>query len=400
MKNLKITVMPIVLSLILITGILGLFQGYAEVNAESVSIVPEVSMHPVTSQLQSQIVLTPTKDNTILNPDGTLSNGQGPQLFVGRTNNNVTDGTVVRGLLAFDIANNIPAGATIDSVSLRLNVSKAGSDDARTIKLFKLSADWGEGASLDNPGGGQIWADAQTNDATWSHRFFNSTTWATMGGDFIATPSSTQTVEGTGVYTWETTSQMVADVQNWLDDSASNYGWIIKMDDETTLKTAKQIDSVQNATAANRPMLIIDYTPAPSVPSLSLSKSADNSTPSQGDIVTYTIIAANTGGADATGAVVSDVLPDGLSLTGTITLDPPTSGTVGTLPTLVSDLGISAGTKITITFATVISTGLTTGTTLTNTASITTTEIVTSSSDIAVIQIGLKTLFLPLILKP
>ena len=33
-----------------------------------------------------------------------------------------------------------------------------------------------------------------------------------------------------GFYNWGSTQQMVADVQMWLDDPSSDFGWLVKAD--------------------------------------------------------------------------------------------------------------------------------------------------------------------------
>ncbi len=62
------------------------------------------------------------------------------------------------------------------------------------------------------------------------------------------------TMSGIGQYTWSST-QMVADVQSWLDDPASNFGWLV-LGNETTIATAKRFDTRESASP---PMLTIQY---------------------------------------------------------------------------------------------------------------------------------------------
>ena len=124
-------------------------------------------------------------------------------------------GELRRGVLAFDIAGNIPVGSTILGVTLSLNMSRTADNTARTIELHKLLADWGEGTSV-APGEEGDGAPATTNDATWRHRFFDTIFWTTEGGDFSATVSASQSVGAVGMYMWSS-SQMVADVQSWLE---------------------------------------------------------------------------------------------------------------------------------------------------------------------------------------
>src|SRR5205814_8485784 len=138
----------------------------------------------------------------------------------------------------------IPPGSTILGVTLSLNTSRTASDTPRNVELHKLLADWGEGTSV-APGEEGDGAPATTNDATWRHRFFDSVFWTTQGGDFSATVSASQSVAGTGQYTWSST-QMIADVQSWLDNPGSNFGWLV-LGDETGGATAKRFHNRESA---------------------------------------------------------------------------------------------------------------------------------------------------------
>jgi hypothetical protein len=197
--------------------------------------------------------INPIKDNTLYQYDpaeGDVSNALGNHFFAGET----AQGELRRGVLAFDIAGNIPAGSTILGVTLSLNMSRTGSDTSRNVELHKLLADWGEGTSV-APGEEGDGAPATTNDATWRHRFFDTIFWTTEGGDFSATVSASQSVGTVGVYTWSS-SQMVADVQSWLDNPATNFGWLV-LGDESDILTAKRFDTRESASP---PVLTIQYT--------------------------------------------------------------------------------------------------------------------------------------------
>jgi hypothetical protein len=201
--------------------------------------------------------ITPSKDNTLYEYDpaeGDHSNGAGFHFFAGENGM----GELRRGVLAFDVAGTIPAGSTITAVSLTLNMSMTPAG-AETVELHKLLADWGEGTSHAPMGEGDG-APATPNDATWRHRFFDMIFWTNEGGDFSATVSASQSVGGTGQYTWSS-PQMVADVQSWLDDPASNFGWLV-LGDETTIATAKRFDTRESASP---PILAIQYIPRPRV---------------------------------------------------------------------------------------------------------------------------------------
>jgi hypothetical protein len=202
------------------------------------------------------IVLGPSKDNTLYESStGDISNGAGSYFLAGETNG----GLIRRGAIAFDIADNIPAGATINSVSLRLHMSQTMSG-AATVQLARLSADWGEGTSNADLSPGQG-ASATTGDATWVYRFYDTDSWTNSGGDFATTVSAFTSVSSVGAYTWGSTTTMVSDVQGWLDTPSSNFGWIV-LGDEGEAGTSKRFDSKENPTSADRPALTIDYTSA------------------------------------------------------------------------------------------------------------------------------------------
>ncbi len=211
-----------------------------------------------TFELYGQTTFSPSKDNTLIqNTTGALSNGANPSFFVGRTNS----AGARRGLLAFDLSS-IQPGSTVTSVTLKLNMTRS-MVGAQNIALRRVSADWGEGTSSDLSGGGGGGSSSTPGDATWIHRFFNTTMWSTAGGDFSSTVSASLSVNNIGAYTWESTPEMVADVQGWVNDPSTNFGWIL-IGNETTRST-KQFASRQNSNAANRPVLTVTFIPPTSV---------------------------------------------------------------------------------------------------------------------------------------
>jgi spore coat protein A len=199
------------------------------------------------------ISINPSKDNTLyeyVDPPGDRSNAVGDHFFAGVT----VDDLIRRGVLAFNIAGSIPPGSTITSVSLTMNMSRTSLITAQTIELHKLLADWGEGTSNANANEGQG-APATTNDATWRHRFHPTIFWTTQGGDFSGTVSASQSVGDIGTYSWSS-SQMVTDVQSWLDNPANNFGWLV-LGNESDIQTAKRFDTRESTSP---PVLTIEYT--------------------------------------------------------------------------------------------------------------------------------------------
>jgi hypothetical protein len=222
-----------------------------------------ISLGAITGPARADlIILEPVRDNTLYeSATGALSNGAGAQFFAGKT----ATGKIRRGLLAFDVASAIPADSTIVSAKLTLFVSQASGPDV-TISLHRVLADWGEGASSAGDGGGGGGAPAQPGDATWLHTFWDDQFWSQPGGDFDPLVSAATVVGGINFYTWNSTPQLVADVQSWLDDPASAFGWLVK-GDESMNQTARRFESREQDLADFRPKLEIEYqaVPAPGV---------------------------------------------------------------------------------------------------------------------------------------
>ncbi len=199
------------------------------------------------------VVIAPMKDNSIYDESGALSNGQGPGLFAGRTN----DSFHRRALLKFNVAAAIPPGSTITAAELRLYVSQANAA-AVPVDLHRLLADWGEGTSV-APGNGGTGTAATAGDATWTHRIFSATPWTTPGGDYAAGPSATVTAAGIGSTASFSSAGVIADVQSWLDTPAQNHGWIL-IAQTPQVGQARRFDSREFPDAARRPALEVTFT--------------------------------------------------------------------------------------------------------------------------------------------
>ena len=204
------------------------------------------------------VQLSPSKDNSIYE-EGPLSNGSGIHLFAGKTGESGAS-NYRRALIQFDVGSSIPAGSTIDSVTVTLHVSRFPVEDGTNLRLFglhRMTADWGEGAS-DAPDAEGRGDAASSGDATWTHRFHPDQSWDVEGGDFNFFASATAEVSGIGSYDWSS-SQLVEDVQGWLDNPQSNFGWILI--GPNTDRTARRFDSRENPDTAVRPLLTVSYTP-------------------------------------------------------------------------------------------------------------------------------------------
>ena len=210
------------------------------------------------------VILNPSQDNSIYSENNN-SNGAGP-LFSGRTNT-VPAVVLRRALVAFDLTS-IPSGSTVDSVTLSLTQLRSRAATAEIYGLHRVSAAWGEGTSN---GIGQG-AAPTPGDATWNFRQFSTTnplSWTTPGGDFAATSGIATIGTANNTYTFSSQLGLVADVQNWVNTPASNFGWILMPENETDNRDAREFGSRESA-LNQRPTLTVNFTAVPEPGSLIL----------------------------------------------------------------------------------------------------------------------------------
>lgn len=208
------------------------------------------------------------KVSTIFENQPENSIGRGPAVFVGGD----SSGSPRRGLMDFNVAANIPAGATIVSADLTMYVgmvagADTGTPDAtpRTIELHRIIGDWAHG-----PTGYGVQVISGTDQGfpaippspTWNdRRYLQNQPWTTPGGDFSPTVSASTVVGSTvnGAYTWASTPALVADVQFMLDSPSLGYGWMLLNPDERTAGTYRALYTKDWMDPLLRPQLVITY---------------------------------------------------------------------------------------------------------------------------------------------
>jgi len=220
-------------------------------------------------------VVVPAKhDASIFRDNPNNASGGGVGLHAG-TNGS---GALFRALVSFDLSD-VPAGSTIQSAVLTMYLGDfAGGGGGTgmltaTIGLHRVAASWGEAGtqapepmSQDSFMGITQGEPAEEGDVTWNARFHfaaGSTRWTAPGGDFSALASASHAVgrELGAAYQWPSTPAVVNDVQSWLDNPATNNGWLLVNQDETSVRTFRAFYSRNATTTAFHPTLTITFEP-------------------------------------------------------------------------------------------------------------------------------------------
>ena len=231
----------------------------AERTAEptpAATATPAATPSPTVAAGAESVTIEASRDNTLYEtgdaPDDQLSNGSGDSLFAGLTNT----ASARRALVWFDVASALPDGATIVGAELTLTVTRTTSG-AQPVRIHRVLSDWGEAPS-DAPRNEGRGTNPEPGDATWMYAFFGTEQWDSPGGDFAPDASGEASASGEGAVAW-TSDGLAADVQAWLDDPGSNFGWIV-LGNESGAGTTKRFGSRENGSAGARPTLTVHYT--------------------------------------------------------------------------------------------------------------------------------------------
>jgi len=188
-----------------------------------------------------------------------------------------------RMLVKFDLAA-LPANAVIEAASIYFRVVRApdpekGSNNSPFAGRRSLKP-WGEGdKSYTDPQTPMTSTQlASAGEATWTHRFHgnDATIWTPAGGDFedddFAEAPSFEFFMLAGHdrdYVAPLNATGLQDLRDWLADPGSNFGWVLKSEQENLPSTARQIASREYAVAGHRPQLTIVYSvPQPDPPQI------------------------------------------------------------------------------------------------------------------------------------
>ena len=209
-----------------------------------------------TSAQQMTAEFFPDKDATLIEEPLGNASGSSTAIFIG-TVGGFGSNSERRALISFDIGgSSIPSDATITDATLTLFLERGGGA-ASTITLHRLLVDWGEGPSTMGRGQGEL---AVTGDSTWDDRFYMESAWTASGAeadtDYVASASADQSVSALAASVDVIWSDLATDVEFWLDNPESNFGWI--MIGSTKGGSAKRFSS-REAIADQRPLLSVTY---------------------------------------------------------------------------------------------------------------------------------------------
>jgi len=206
------------------------------------------------------LTLAPVADTTLQSAYAGNNVGGDSSLWIGARR----QGGVARGLFRFDLSS-VPAGSTINSVSLTLSVTRTPSGGVNSIfDLHRVTESWGEG----NNGGTGAGTPADANETSWNNRLSPGTPWTTPGGSFAPAVSASRSIGGDGSYAFTSTAGLVSDVQSWVNNPSGNFGWGLISRSENTPTSIRRFGARTGGSAA--PSLLINYTPVPEPGTLAL----------------------------------------------------------------------------------------------------------------------------------
>lgn len=219
--------------------------------------LPAGGIYKIVPLSSETLSLTATRDATLFEGYNDNASGAGQRLFAGET----AEPSHRRALLAFDGVSSIPAGATVLSASVTLEV-EFGVGTEEPFTLHRVDESWGEGLSDSGVKGGTGTA-AMAPDATWLYREFDTLAWSVPGGGFQSQASASTVVGNSGPHLWSSPGLM-ADLEYWRQNPGNNHGWIL-IGNESATRTAKRIYS-REAASNVRPKLELIYAEAPGPP--------------------------------------------------------------------------------------------------------------------------------------
>jgi hypothetical protein len=157
-----------------------------------------------------------------------------------------------RALVKFDVSV-LPPDANVLEARFRLTNNVGGPPS--NVSVHRVLADWGESTSMAT-GTEMDGAPAEPGDATWLHRFYDTDNWRLPGGEYVRESSATLEVRlgGRDRYNFNTDGT-VKDVQYWIHNPASNFGWALAAGEDS----AKAFSTREDTLVVERPFLEVKW---------------------------------------------------------------------------------------------------------------------------------------------
>lgn len=266
------------------------------------AVIPYAPLHATT--YSSQPDGTAGVDVALDQLSPTTNRGTTANIDVGEYN--AATGNAYRSLLKFDLSS-IPPNATINSVTLSLWQTTDWSDNGTPFRVFRVK---------------RAWVEAQ---ATWNI-FSTGNSWQTVGG--FGANDAEQTDIGSRAFTaseangekqWTLTASAI---QEMVAGTWANNGFMLKAD--TELNDMYRFRSSDDATSAERPKLVIDYSEATNTPTATATFTATN-TPTNTATATDTPTNTPTNTATATATDTPSNTPTSTDTTTATATDTPTA---------------------------------------------------------------------------
>ena len=147
-----------------------------------------------------------------------------------------------RSLIKFNLAS-IPANATITSATLILRLNYQGGTTSNTMSVYPLLKNWTE------------------TGVTWN-RYDGTNNWQTAGAggatDRDTTSMGSRSFVSSEPVGFKAIPLDVSTMQNYVNGTRANYGWLLKMDTESGF--LYEFTTSDRYIVANRPQLVVEYT--------------------------------------------------------------------------------------------------------------------------------------------
>lgn len=169
--------------------------------------------------------------------------GTNTSLYIGEANTDA-DGNQNMILVKFDFSS-IPAGAVINSATLYLTQIAEESSNNRTAVVYRCLRNWTESGATYN-------------------KYDGVNNWGTAGAR-ATTDIDTTNVLGTRAFSGSEAggekafSLNTTEITKMINGSYSNYGFVVTLTNIPQVNDLYRFASSGNATATNRPKIVIDY---------------------------------------------------------------------------------------------------------------------------------------------